>query len=329
MNRRRGIVELLAGALLAASTGAAAQQGDRLVRLAILMGVSQEDAAVRSWHATLTDALQQLGWVEGRNLHVETRWSAGDAARARDYAVELVGWAPQLAVGHSLSSVRALRQASASLPIVFVNVADPVGQGFAASLSQPGANVTGFANFDDSMAGKWLQTLKEIAPSVARVLIIFNPQTFPTVWRPMIEKAAPGFGLVPVFQEVRAPAELAGVIQSFAGRPGGGLLFVADAFIQANIAAFIALAAEARLPAIYPRGSDAVLGGLAGYGIDNLEQFRRAAAYVDRILKGEAAGALPIQYPTKFELVINLKTARTLGLAIPPALLARADEVIE
>ncbi len=328
--RRREFVTFAGGAAAAWPLAARAQQADRVRRIGVLMGVA-EDAEGKARVKAFQEAIGKLGWAEGRNLRVEYRWAAGDANLVKSHAAKLVGIAPDLILANSTPVVAALMQLTATIPIVFAQVFDPLGSGLVASLARPGANVTGFTNFEFSMSGKWLEILKEIAPSVTRVAIIFNPDTAtyaPSLLRP-VEAAAAQFGIVLSTSPVRSAAEIDSASDTFARAGNGGLIVLPDAFTSAHLQRLVAVAARHRLPAVYPYRFFAAAGGLISYGADNLELYRAAAAYVDRILKGEKPGDLPIQQPTKYEFVINLNTAKALGLTVPPMLLARADEVIE
>jgi putative tryptophan/tyrosine transport system substrate-binding protein len=283
--------------------------------------------------ATFVHGLRQLGWVEGQNLRVDIRWNAGDATLARTYAAQLIGLMPDVILAATTVNLEVVRQATSTVPVVFVQVSDPVAQGFVASLPKPGGNLTGFAGTEFSVGGKWLDLLKEIAPGLARVAIMFNPDTAPQAkfFVRSIEAAASSLRVQPVVVPVRAMSDIEPAFESFTRAPTGGLILTTDPFTNLRQQLIAELASRHRLPAIswvpdFPKN-----GGLMSYGatINFLGQFRQAAGYVDRILKGEKPADLPVQAPTKYELVINLKTAKTLGLDVPPTLLARADEVIE
>ena len=274
-------------------------------------------------------SLQQLGWSEGRDLHVEYRWGAGDVGLLQKHAAELVALAPDVIVANGDSAMGPLQQATRTVPIVFVNVSDPVGGGFVASLAQPGGNVTGFTAFEFTLSAKWLELLKDIAPRVTRVAVIRDPTVPGGVGQfAAIQGAAvtSGVQLVPV--DMRSNAEIDRGVTAFARQPNGGLITTSPRS-AVHRSTIIALAARYRLPAVFPYRYDVTSGGLIAYGADIVDQYRHAAAYVDRILKGEKPADLPVQAPTKYELVINLKTAKVLGIEVPPTLLARADEVIE
>ena len=331
--RRREFLALLGGIAIAARPGMGrAQHPGRTRRIAILLGVAESDPEAQSRVGALRQELERLGWVDGRNIRIEQRWTGGDAERLRAYTAELVASAPDVIVANPTPIVAALKQATRTIPIVFALVSDPVSSGFVESWAQPGGNITGFTSFESSMAGKWLQALKQMAPRVTQVTVVFNPETAASggeiFLRPLEEAASPfGFQVRPA--RVRSAAEIAGLGDPSASGGTTGLLVVPDIFTTNHRAEIIALAERQRLPALYPFRFFATSGGLMSYGIDTLDVFRRAAAYVDRILKGANVGELPVQGPAKFELAINLKTAKALGLTVPPSLLALADEVIE
>jgi putative ABC transport system substrate-binding protein len=328
--RRRQFITLLGGAGTFPFI-AHAQQADRMRRIGALMGIAENDVDAKVRAVALRQGLHELGWIEGRNVSIEYRWAAADQERMAAYAAELVAFAPDLILANTTPVVVALKKATSTIPIVFVNVVDPVGRGFVANLARPGGNITGFLIFEFSMAGKWLQTLKQVAPRVKRVAIIFNPQTAPfsESFVRVAEAAAPAFAAEIVPAGVRDNTELETAMVSFADKPDGGLIVLPDIFNTRNRDAIVALAARHRLPAVYPFRYFAASGGLVSDGIDPTDVIRRAAGYVDRILKGEKPADLPVQAPTKYELVINLKTAKALGLDIPATVLARAEEVIE
>jgi putative ABC transport system substrate-binding protein len=272
-----------------------------------------------------------LGWVEGRNFRADYRWPAGDLDRMRAIAKEFVDLKPDVMFAGNTPSVVALLRETHTIPIVFTNLSDPVGTGVVGGLASPGGNATGFAAYEYSLAGKWLEILKEIAPAVRRVTLLFNPETAPYApyYLSFIKTSAPAFGVEANAASIRSISEMEAAIEAQARAPGGGLIVLPDTFTFSNRAPLIALAARHRLPAVYAVRGPAIDGGLLSYGPDTVDLYRRAAAYVDRILKGEKPADLPVQTPTKYELVINLKTAKALGLDVPPTLLARADEVIE
>jgi len=331
--RRREFLALLGGIAIAARPGMGrAQHPGRTRRIAILLGVAESDPEAQSRVGALRQELERLGWVDGRNIRIEQRWTGGDAERLRAYTAELVASAPDVIVANPTPIVAALKQATRTIPIVFALVSDPVSSGFVESWAQPGGNITGFTSFESSMAGKWLQALKQMAPRVTQVTVVFNPETAASggeiFLRPLEEAASPfGFQVRPA--RVRSAAEIAGLGDPSASGGTTGLLVVPDIFTTNHRDEIIALAARQRLPALYPFRFFVASGGLMSYGIDTLDVFRRAASYVDRILKGAKVGELPVQGPAKFELAINMRTANSLGLTVPPSLLALADEVIE
>ena len=286
-----------------------------------------------AWYAAFREALQKLGWTQGRNIQIDTRWATPDDAESmRRFAKELVALQPDVLLSSTTPTTTALLQQTRTIPIVFALVADPIGSGFVANFARPGGNVTGFIfTTEPTMAGKWVELLKEIAPRVARIAMPFNPATatYADYWLDPFKAAAASLAVEAVPAPVRDSSELQSVIAAHAREPNGGLIVMPDSFMDAYRVEITSLAARYRLPAVYPSRVFADVGGLLSYGVDRTGNFRRAATYVDRILKGEKPAELPVQTPTKYELVINLKTAKALGLEIPPALLARADEVIE
>jgi putative ABC transport system substrate-binding protein len=329
MMKRREFITLLGGAA-AWPLAARAQQLERTRRIGVLIQVAEGDPQARIEIAAFLRALQELGWSEGRNLRVDTRWGGGDADRIRKYAAELVALAPEVVLALGGTVVGTLQQASGTVPIVFVNVTDPVGRGYVASLAQPVGNATGFTSFEFGMGGKWLEALKEIAPRVTRAAVLRDPAITAGIgYLAAIHALAPSIGVQVIPVDVRTTSELERAVAAFARTPMGGLIVTADPAAIVHREAIITLAARHRLPAIYPYRFFVTSGGLISYGLDNIEQYRLAAGYVDRILKGEKPSDLPVQAPTKYDLVINLKTAKALGLDVPPTLLARADEVIE
>src|SRR6516162_4825832 len=329
--RRREFITLLGGATAAWPLAARAQQTQRPRRIGILMGVA-DDAETKAWLVTFNLRLEQLGWQAGHNLQIDERWTAGDPERNLRFAGELLAMQPDAVFAFSSVAVAALQQESGTVPIVFTAISDPVGSGFVESLARPGRNATGFTNFVPTMAAKWLEVLKEIAPQVRRAVLLYNPQTAPYVaeyYQRPFEAAAPSFGVQAIAVLVRQTAEIESAIGDLAREPGGGLVVPPDNFSYVHRELIFTLAARHRVPAVYPFRFMAREGGLVSYGVDLGETFPRAAEYIDRILKGTRPDALPVQAPTNFELAINLKTAKGLGIEIPPTLLARADEVIE
>ena len=326
---RRQFVVLLSSAATAWPIGAHAQQPDRVRRIGVLMATA-DDREGRL--AAFREALSGLGWREGRNIKFDVRWGAGNAERTRAFAAELAGSSPDLLLAHASLSLKAFKEETHSIPIVFVVVTDPVGTGFVQSLARPGGNMTGLMNFEASMMGKWLQLLKEVSPSIARVALLFNPDTAPAggdYFLRFFESAAPQFDVKTIVVPVRDSADLDGAIAAVAREPDCGLVVMSDVFTMTNHEAIGSLAARHQVPAVYPFRYFATAGGLISYGIDVLDLFKKAALYADQILKGAKPADLPVQAPTKFELVINLKAAKALGLTLPASLLARADEVIE
>jgi putative ABC transport system substrate-binding protein len=295
------------------------------------MNLSENDLEAQRLVTAFQEGLTQLGWTVGRNLRINFRWAGGDVSRIKAFAKELVELSPDILVGYATPSVVALQQETRSIPIVFLSVTDPVGQGLVSSLAHPGGNATGFAVFEFSLGAKWLDALKQIAPSLRRVTTIFNPKTAPysSLYLRAIEEAASSFAVEPIVVEVHDDAEIERAISTLARDPGGGLIAMPDSFNMVHRRTIIALVDRYRLPAMYYFPFFARDGGLISYGPDEIDMFRRTAGYVDRILKGAKASDLPVQQPTKYELVINLKTAKTLGIDVPAILLARADEVIE
>ena len=327
--RRRKFMTLLGGAAAAWPLAARAQRGERVRRIGVLMNLAAHDPEAQARVAALVQGLQQLGWSEGRNLRIDTRWGTGSADSFRGYAAELVALAPDAMIASGATLV-ALQQVTRTVPIVFVNVTDPVGGGFVESLAQPGGNTTGFTPFEIGFSAKWLELLKEIAPRVTRAAVIRDAvYTVGTAQFGAIQAVAPSLGVVVSPVGVRDAHEIERAVVAFARSPNDGLIVTAGPSTATHRALIIALAARHRLPAVYPYRYFVAGGGLISYGPDTVDPFRRVASYVDRILKGEKPADLPVQAPTKYELVINLKTAKALGLEIPSSVLARADEVIE
>jgi putative tryptophan/tyrosine transport system substrate-binding protein len=296
-----------------------------------LMGWAETDPEAKADLAAFVQGLAQLGWAEGRNLRIDYRWANGDVERMRTFAKELVDLQLDVILANTTPVTAALQRETRAIPIVFVIVSDPVGAGLVASLARPGGNITGFINVEASLGGKWLELIKEIAPGVRRVAIMFNPDTAPgggSYFLSPFEAAARSIAVEPITAPVRSDAEIESVITSL-GREQGGLVLMTDGFMTVHRGAIISLAARYNVPAIYAESNSPKDGGLLSYGANSLDVFRRAVPYVDRILRGTPPGDLPVQVPSLFELVINLKTAKSLGLTVPPSLLAIADEVIE
>jgi len=329
--KRREFITLLGSAAAAWPLAARAQQGERVRRIGVLMNLAADDPESPVRLAAFLHGMQQLGWTDGRNVRIYTRWSADDIDRSRRYAAELVTLAPDVILSSGSPAVGQLLQATRTVPIVFVLVVDPVGSGFVDSLARPNGNATGFPLFEFGISGKWLELLKEIAPRTTRVAVLRDP-TLASGGGQLgaIQSVAPSFGVELSPVTVRDSDEIERAITAFANKPNGGLIVTGSALAAAHRDLIIALAARHRLPAVYPQSFYVTSGGgLMAYGPDTVDPFRRAATYVDRILRGEKPADLPVQAPVKYELVINLKTAKTLGLEVPPTLLARADEVIE
>src|SRR6516165_5392612 len=330
--RRRDFVRAIVGSATVWSLTARAQQPDRTRLIGILMGYAKSDPAAQSWLAAFRGALPKLGWTEGSNLRIEVRWSANDPARMRTLAKELVDLRPNAILGSTTPVVGALARETKTISIVFTSVSDPIGGGFAANLAHPGGNISGFlANGDPSLGSKWVELLKEIAPRIARLALLFNPATTVPIqhFMPSIQTAASSFAVQVSATPVHAGDEIEGVIAAQGRDPDGGLIAMPDVSNDVNRELIIALAARYRVPTIYYNRFFSEQGGLISYGDVRSEQFRLAAGYIDRILKGEKPADLPVQAPTKFELIINLKTAKALGLTISRDFLLIADEVIE
>jgi putative ABC transport system substrate-binding protein len=329
--RRREFIGFLGGAA-AWPVAARAQQPDRMRRIGVLMPLTADDPLGQTRIAAFREELGKLGWMEGRNIRIDTRWMAtGDIESMQRFAKELVALQPDLIVTQSTPITATVLQETRTIPIVFALVADPIGSGFVTNFAQPGGSVTGFVTMVPEMAGKWLELLKEVAPSVARVNLLFNPATatYFEYWLNPFKAAAVSFAVEAIAAPVHDRSELEPVIAEQARAPNGGLIVMPDTFTDAHRVEITSLAARYRLPAVYPYRQFTAVGGLLSYGDDLIDNFRRAPTYVDRILKGEKPSELPVQAPVKFQLVVNLKTANALGLTIPPLLLARTDETIE
>jgi putative ABC transport system substrate-binding protein len=328
--KRRELVILLGGVAVAVPFRVRAQQPIGGRRVGVLMG-GPDNPLGQARATALVQGLDALNWHDGGNLRIYWRWASGDPSLYERYAVELIALDPEVLVAWGSPSVAALRRQISTIPIVLVNVTDPVGQGFVESLAHPGGNITGFTDYDPPMAGKWLGMLTQITPPVARVAVLFNPATAPFagLMLRVIEEAAPSLAVAVQAAPCRDDAELAAMMAGLAREERGGLLVLPENFNIVHSDAIITLAAQYRLPAVYPYRFFTMTGGLMSYGIDPLDLFRRAASYVDRILKGAKPADFPVQNPNKFELVINLKTANALGITIAPSLLDHADEVIE
>jgi len=329
--KRRAFITLLGGAAATWPRAARAQQPERMRRVGVLVGTyGQTDREGQDRIAAFLDTFRKLGWSDGRNVRIDLRWGAGDADRSKAFAAELVRSAPDVIVAVNNQTLAELQQLTRTIPIVFAQVSDPMGSGFVAGIARPGGNITGFQNFEATMGGKWLGVLKEAAPNMTRAAVLFGSDIAVNVaYLRAAEAVAPSLGVQVTAIDIHADAEIDRAIETFASQPDGGLIAFPNPKTTANRASIIILAARHRLPAIYPFRFFAIEGGLMSYGIDQIDQWRGVATYVDRVLQGEKPGDLPVQAPTKFELVINLKTAKATGLHIPPAFPLRADEVIE
>jgi putative tryptophan/tyrosine transport system substrate-binding protein len=328
MNRRE-LITLIGGAV-AWPLIARAQQPEQIRRIGVLIGYMESDPSVQSYLAAFRGTLAELGWTDGSNLRTELRWGAADPDRIKTFAKELVDLRPDAIVGITTPVISALARETRAIPIVFAIVADPIGDGFVASLAHPGGNITGFTTLDPALGGKWVGLLKEIAPHTVRAALLVNPTTAPLqIYMPSIQTAATSFAVEVSTAPVHAKDEIEGVIAAQARNPGGSLIVTPDIFKRQNRDLIIALTARYGVPAIYYNRSFAEAGGLIAYSSDFAEEFRKAAGYVNRVLRGSKVGELPIQQPTKFELVINMKTAKALGLTLSAGLLSIADEVIE
>ena len=328
--KRRTFITLLGGAAAAWPLAVRAQQPERMRRIGLLLTAAADDPESLARVGAFLQGLQELGWTDGRNVRLEYRWGSGDAERIRKYAAELVALAPDVILVTGTSGMGPLQQATRTLPIVFVNASDPVGGGFALSLARPGGNATGFASTEYGMSGKWLELLKQVSPGLTRAAVIRDPSIASGSGQlGAIQAVGPFLGVEVSPIDARDATEIERAVTDFARSPNGGLIVPASTPAIFHRKLIITLAARHRLPAVYPYRFFVADGGLISYGADSVEPFRRAAGYVDRILKGEKPGDLPVQAPTKYELVINLKTAKALGLDVPPSVLARADEVIE
>jgi putative tryptophan/tyrosine transport system substrate-binding protein len=329
--RRREFIKVIGGAAAAWPLAAHGQQPGRMRRIGVLEGNRANDPQAQANAVALVQGLAALNWKEGDNLRIDWRWGGGDPALFASHAAELVALGPEVLLADSTLSLEVLRRQTRTIPIVFIGVFDPIGQGFVASLARPGGNITGFGAFDSPMAGKWLEMLTQITPPVARVAVLFNPATTPYAGLIIhtIEAVAPSFAVVVRAAPVDSSSEVEAMMAGVAREERGGVLVLPTTFTVSHRDAIIALAARHRLPAVYSFRFFAADGGLMSYGSNLADLHHRSAAYVDRILKGDRPGDLPVQQPTKFDLVINLKTAKALGIDVPDRLLATADEVIE
>jgi putative ABC transport system substrate-binding protein len=329
--RRRTFLSGIVTAAAVWPIAALGQQTYKVAKIGVLMGGVETDPSQKEDIAALAQGLRKLGWADGRTVQVNYRFGAGDPEKMRACAKELVGLKPDVIIGDSTAGTLALARETNSIPIVFVMVADPVGSGFVASFARPGGNITGFSNFEPSLGGKWVELLKELAPRVERIALLYKPETAPfaRLYLTECEAAAKSIGVNTTPLPVRDISEMARLVAALGPAPQAGLVALPDIFTYANRGRIITLAAQYRIPAVHYHRAFAEVGGLMSYGIDVPDMFRRAAAYVDRILRGEKPADLAVQAPTKFELIINLKTAKALGLTVPPSMLARADAVIE
>jgi len=330
--RRREFIAIVGGAVATWPLAARAQQTSSVRRVGVLMGWNESDREAQSNLATFVQELQQLGWTDGRNMRIDYRWSNGDVNRMQIFAKELVDLAPDAILAHTTPVTAALQRETRTIPIIFVVVSDPVGEGFVAGLPRPGGNITGFIHSEGEIAGKLLELLTEIAPSIKRVAIIFNPDAAPgrgSYYLPSFEAAGRSFRFEPIAAPVRNDAEIEAIVATLGREDGGGLVAMPDGFTLVHRPVIILQAARNKVPAVYWNSIIARDGGLLSYGPDTGDIFRRAATYFDRILRGEKPADLPVQLPTKFQLAINLKTANALGLTVPQTLLVAANEVIE
>jgi putative tryptophan/tyrosine transport system substrate-binding protein len=330
--RRRELIALLGGAVAAWPIAARAQQGQPMRRIGVLMAFNETDSRAKGWLSRFASGLSQLGWTNGSNLRIDVRWAGDDVKQMQLFAKELVGIKPDVILSFGTPVTAALQRETRTIPIVFAIVSDPVGEGFVASLSHPGGNITGFHNSEASIGGKWLELLAQVAPGVKRAAMIFNPDTAPghgKYYMPDFEAAARSLDITPIAAPVHSLEELEAAITSLGRTPGGSFIAMADFFLLNHRAAMIALAARNNIPAVYPWREVPTAGGLLSYGPDLEDIVRRAAPYVDRILRGANPAELPVQVPVKFETVVNVKTAKALGLEVPASILLRADEVIE
>jgi putative ABC transport system substrate-binding protein len=327
--RRREFIAGLGGAA-AWPLAARAQQGDRVRRIGALMPYEENDPVWKTFVSAFIQALADLGWADGRNVRIVLRSQRGDINRIRALAQELVGLQPDIILAGSTPVTVALQRETRTIPIVFASVADPVASGLVERLNRPGGNITGFAANEATLGGKWLELLSEITPGLKRAAIMFNPDSGPySILMPSFDAAARSLKVEPIIASVHSDIEIEAAIIALGREPGGGLLVMGGAFTNVHRAQIISAAARNNVPAVYPVSYFARDGGLLSYGVDQVDNYRRAASYVDRILRGEKPGDLPVQFPTKFEMVVNRKTATALGLAVPPSILLRADEVIE
>jgi putative tryptophan/tyrosine transport system substrate-binding protein len=330
--KRREFITLVGGIAATWPLAAEAQQSNRVKHVGVLFGRARNDPEGQAHAQVFEQEMQKLGWAQDHNVRFDYRWAAGDAERISTFAKEIVDARPDVIVGHTTAAVAALLRETRTIPIVFVAVTDPIGSGFVASLSRPGGNVTGFIDLEPSLGSKWVELLKQMVPNLTRLGCMFNPMTAAgggSYYMGSVETAASSLGVKAVAMPVHNAEEIERVLTSLTGDPAGGLVVMPDIFNGIHRSLIISTANHLRLPAVYAFRFFAASGGLASYGIDLIDLFRQGASYADRMLRGALAADLPVQLPTKFELVINLKTAKELGLDVPPSLLARADKVIE
>ena len=330
--RRRDFITIVGSAAVLPLVARAQQPTDRMRRIGVMVGYAEDDPEAQTRLAAFKQGLLTLGWSEGRNLKIDVRWASGDTDRAATFARELVALQPEVIMSNTTPVTAAVHRATKTIPIVFVAVSDPVGAGFVASLPRPGSNITGFINLEQTLGGKWLELLKEIAPRVTRVAVMFNPQTAPyteAIYLPSMETAAKKLGVKHYKSPVYGESDIEAAISGLGREPGSGLIAMTDSFMTVHRKAVIELSIQNKLPLMYFVSIAPREGGLISYGIDLTDLFGRAASYVDRVLRGAKPAELPVQLPTKFELAVNLKTAKALGLTVPPTLLTSADEVIE
>jgi putative ABC transport system substrate-binding protein len=329
--KRREFITLLGGAAVAWPLAVRAQQADKMRRIGVILPAAANDAEFQTWVGAFLQALAQLGWIIGNNVRIDIRWATANAADIRRHAAELAALAPDVILASGTSTVGPMLQATRTVPVVFPTVVDPVGAGFVDSLARPGGNATGFLLFEYSLGGKWLELLKQIVPGVTRVALLRDPASPSGIGQfGAIQAVAPSLGVeISPLNVQRDAGEIERAIAAFARAPNGGLILTASGMSILHHDLIIKLAARHKLPAVYYERFFVAAGGLISYGPDRTDQFRKAAGYVDRILKGEKPADLPVEAPTKYELVINLKAAKALGLTVPPSLLSRADEVIE
>jgi putative ABC transport system substrate-binding protein len=327
--RRREFITLLGGTTAAWPLAARAQQGERVRRIGVLMPLDENDPVAKTMVSAFTQALADLGWTDGRNVRMDLRWYGTDINRIQALAQELVRLQPDIILANSTPATVALQRETQTVPIVFVNVSDPVASSIVARLDRPNGNITGFATFEPSIGGKWLELLSEIAPGLKRAAVIFNPDTTAASIMPSFETVARSLKVAPITAPVHSDVEIETAIMALGREPGGGLVVMPGPFTFAHRAPIILAAARNKVPAVYALSMSAREGGLLSYGVDLVDNFRRAPTYVDRILRGAKPADLPVQLPTKFEMAVNLKTAKALGLAVPPSIRLRADEVIE